>query len=48
LPGAALLKLLPVFAAAALIFGAVNGVIVAHVLAAPTPDRRQSAPCLRS
>jgi heptaprenyl diphosphate synthase len=47
LPGAALLKLLPVFAAAALIFGAVNGVIVARVLAAPTPDRRQSAPCLR-
>jgi heptaprenyl diphosphate synthase len=35
LPGAALLKLLPVFAAAALIFGAVNGVIVARLLAPP-------------
>ena len=45
LPGAALLKLLPVFAAAALIFGAVNGVIVARVLAAPASDRRQSVPC---
>jgi heptaprenyl diphosphate synthase len=45
LPGAALLKLLPVFAAAALIFGAVNGIIVARVLAAPASDRRQSAPC---
>jgi heptaprenyl diphosphate synthase len=47
LPSAALLKLLPVFAAAALIFGAVNGIIVARVLAAPAPDRRQSAPCIR-
>src|SRR5512139_2014366 len=45
LPGAALLKLLPVFAATALIFGAVNGVIVARLLAAPATDRRQSAPC---
>ena len=45
LPGMALIKLLPVFAAAALIFGAVNGVIVSRVLAAPAPDRRQSAPC---
>jgi heptaprenyl diphosphate synthase len=45
LPGAALVKLLPVFAAAALVFGAVNGVIVARVLAAPAPDRRQSVPC---
>lgn len=34
LPGAALVKLLPVFAAAALIFGAVNGIIVARLLAA--------------
>lgn len=33
LPGVALVKLLPVFAAAALIFGAVNGVIVARLLA---------------
>jgi heptaprenyl diphosphate synthase len=46
LPGAALVKLLPIFAAAALVFGAANGVIVARLLAAPTPDRRQSAPCL--
>jgi heptaprenyl diphosphate synthase len=46
LPGAALVKLLPVFAAAALIFGAVNGVIVARLLAAPTPDKRQSEPCI--
>jgi len=45
LPGTALIKLLPVFAAAALIFGAVNGVIVSRVLAAPASDRRQSAPC---
>lgn len=45
LPAAALLKLLPVFAAAALIFGAVNGVIVARLLAPPAPDRRQSRPC---
>jgi heptaprenyl diphosphate synthase len=42
LPSAALIKLLPVFAAAALIFGAVNGVIVARVLAAPTADKRMS------
>jgi heptaprenyl diphosphate synthase len=45
LPGAALFKLLPVFAVAALIFGAVNGVIVARLLAAPAADKRQSAPC---
>lgn len=45
LPGVALVKLLPVFAAAALAFGTVNGVIVARLLAAPAPDRRQSAPC---
>jgi len=45
LPSAALLKLLPLFAAAALVFGAVNGVIVARVLAAPASDRRQSVPC---
>jgi heptaprenyl diphosphate synthase len=47
LPSTALIKLLPVFAAAALIFGAVNGVIVARLLAAPASDRRQSAPCIR-
>jgi heptaprenyl diphosphate synthase len=45
LPSAALLRLLPLFAAAALIFGAVNGVIVARVLAAAASDRRQSVPC---
>lgn len=45
LPSTALIKLLPLFAAAALVFGTVNGVIVARVLAATAPDRRQSAPC---
>ena len=45
LPGAALLKLLPVFAAAALIFGAANGVIVARLLAGPAPSGRQSGAC---
>jgi heptaprenyl diphosphate synthase len=45
LPGAAIVKLLPVFAAAALVFGTVNGVIVARLLAAPASDRRQSMPC---
>lgn len=35
LPGAALIGLVPVFAAAALIFGTVNGVVVARLLAAP-------------
>ena len=45
LPAAALVKLLPVFAAAALVFGAVNGVIVARLLAGPAADRRQSGPC---
>jgi heptaprenyl diphosphate synthase len=45
LPGAALVNLMPIFAAAALVFGAVNGIVVARVLAAPAPDRRQSAPC---
>jgi heptaprenyl diphosphate synthase len=45
LPGAAIVKLLPVFAAAALVFGTANGVIVARLLAAPASDRRQSAPC---
>jgi heptaprenyl diphosphate synthase len=46
LPADALRYLLPAFAAAALIFGSVNGLIVARVLAAPAPDRRQSAPCI--
>ena len=45
LPAAAVVKLLPVFAAAALVFGAVNGVIVARLLAGPATDRRQSGPC---
>ncbi|MFN3545273.1 MAG: Gx transporter family protein [Thiobacillus sp.] len=45
LPGVAIVKLLPVFAAAALVFGAVNGVIVARLLAAPAASGRQSAPC---
>ena len=46
LPAAAMLKLLPVFAAAALVFGAVNGVIVTRLLAGSTPSGRQSASCL--
>ena len=41
LPSAAIIGLLPVFAAAALIFGAVNGVIVARLLATPTPPNEQ-------
>lgn len=45
LPGAAAIKLMPVFAAAALIFGAVNGLIVARLLAVPASDRGQSVPC---
>ncbi|MHB1083771.1 MAG: Gx transporter family protein [Thiobacillus sp.] len=40
LPSAALIKLLPVFAAAALVFGTINGVIVARLLAAPVPGER--------
>jgi heptaprenyl diphosphate synthase len=40
LPGTAVISLLPVFAAAALIFGTVNGIIVARLLAAPTSDPR--------
>jgi len=45
LPAASLIKLLPVFAAAALVFGTVNGLIVMRMLAAPVPDRRQSSSC---
>jgi len=50
LPTASIGYLLPVFAAAALLFGAVNGVIVARLLktwplAAEGEDRRQSPPC---
>ena len=39
LPSAALIKLMPVFAAAALVFGAVNGVIVARLLATSALDK---------
>ena len=50
LPSASIGYLLPVFASAALLFGAVNGVIVARLmitgtLAAEGPDKRQSPPC---
>ncbi|HEY9098141.1 MAG TPA: Gx transporter family protein [Thiobacillus sp.] len=38
IPAAALLKLLPIFAAAALVFGAINGVIVARLLTQPAPE----------
>lgn len=38
LPAAALIKLLPVFAAAALVFGTVNGLIVMRMLVTPTPE----------
>ena len=51
LPAASIGYLLPVFAAAALIFGAVNGVIVARLLKADLlavegEDKRQSKPCM--
>ena len=46
LPSAALFKLSPLFAAAALIFGAVNGVIVARLLAGPAPSGGQSMSCI--
>lgn len=39
LPGIALIKLMPVFAAAALVFGAVNGVIVARYLVSSGLDK---------
>ena len=45
LPTASIGYLLPVFAAAALAFGAVNGFVVARLLAAGAPDKRQSIPC---
>ncbi len=38
LPGVALITLLPVFAAAALLFGAINGVVVARLLDRPGAD----------
>jgi len=50
LPAASIGYLLPVFAAAALIFGTVNGVIVARLLTPPLAakglDKRQSPPCI--
>lgn len=46
LPGTALIKLMPIFAAAALVFGAVNGIIVARLLAGAASSGRQSAACL--
>lgn len=51
LPATSIGYLLPVFAAAALVFGAVNGVIVArllktNLLAVQGEDRRQSPPCI--
>lgn len=39
LPGIALIKLMPIFAAAALVFGAVNGVIVARFLVSSGLDK---------
>jgi heptaprenyl diphosphate synthase len=45
LPTAALLNLLPLFAAAALLFGAINGFIVARLLAADASPKGQSSPC---
>lgn len=45
LPAAALIKLAPIFAAAALFFGAVNGLVVARLLAGEAPPKRQSSPC---
>lgn len=39
LPGIALIKLMPVFAAAALVFGAVNGLIVARFLVSSGRDK---------
>lgn len=38
LPSAALIQLMPIFAAAALVFGAINGVIVARLLATSDLD----------
>ena len=42
LPAAALIKLLPVFATAALVFGTVNGLIVMRMLATSTPEPNMS------
>jgi heptaprenyl diphosphate synthase len=39
LPSAALIKLMPVFAAAALVFGAINGIIVARLIATSALDK---------
>lgn len=45
LPAAAMFKLMPLFAAAALVFGAINGVVVARLLAGGALPKRQSSPC---
>lgn len=45
LPTAGLRFLLPVFAAAALVFGTANGLVAARLLAGDTPGRRESVPC---
>lgn len=45
LPGIALIKLMPVFAAAALVFGAVNGVIVARFLVSSGLDKTMQQKC---
>lgn len=44
LPSTALIKLLPVFAAAALVFGAINGIIVARLLAGSASEDRVAHP----
>lgn len=46
LPAAALIKLLPVFATAALVFGTVNGLIVMRMLATTTPEPGMSSDIL--
>jgi len=46
LPAAALIKLLPVFATAALVFGTVNGLIVMRMLATTTPEPNMSSDIL--
>ena len=43
LPGVALLTLLPVFAAAALVFGAVNGIVVARMISSAEDASRSAA-----
>lgn len=45
MPMTAIVKLLPVFAAAALVFGCVNGLIVARLLARDCPSLPDPRPC---